>query len=305
MYGMTLEWYPGSRPNASGGVRTGPCAGLPLGRIDRRSSYLPLPRSGFLAGRPLPGAVASPGDELRQRAEAAPLRPRRPRPEHRAGRTRPADNPDHARAWFCFQQTGQTRASRPAVLRQKQYLPRPARGGGQVLFCRGPWPGLLERLWTSLRLFRDRPTPMNEQLEQHVTRVKERHQDCRGNESATQAGLIAPLFTVLGHDIADPHACKPEYKAPAPTRPRSASPSAARPEGSSAGPTTSAPTLIRLSPRTRRSCRPPRPSACSARPGCGAGGNEAPLPPRREGAADPLGPEGREARADATGGWFA
>lgn len=27
------------------------------------------------------------------------------------------------------------------MLRQKQYLPRPERGGGQVLFCRGPWPG--------------------------------------------------------------------------------------------------------------------------------------------------------------------
>jgi hypothetical protein len=26
-------------------------------------------------------------------------------------------------------------------------VPRPERGGGQVLFCCGPWPGLLERLW--------------------------------------------------------------------------------------------------------------------------------------------------------------
>jgi hypothetical protein len=29
-----------------------------------------------------------------------------------------------------------------AARRQRQYLPRPERGGGQVLFCRGPWPGL-------------------------------------------------------------------------------------------------------------------------------------------------------------------
>src|SRR5262245_49873808 len=34
-----------------------------------------------------------------------------------------------------------------AVLRYRQYLPRPARGGGQVLFRRGPWPGVEERLW--------------------------------------------------------------------------------------------------------------------------------------------------------------
>jgi hypothetical protein len=48
---------------------------------------------------------------------------------------------------FCFQQTGQTRTIPFAVLRREQCLPRPERGGGQVLFRRGPWPGLLERLW--------------------------------------------------------------------------------------------------------------------------------------------------------------
>src|SRR3954447_8813027 len=41
-----------------------------------------------------------------------------------------------------FFHTGQTRVLRLAVLRQGQYLPRPERGDGQVLFCRGPWPGL-------------------------------------------------------------------------------------------------------------------------------------------------------------------
>jgi hypothetical protein len=53
---------------------------------------------------------------------------------------------------------------------------------------------------------------MKEQLEQYVSRVKERHQDCRGNESATKASLIAPLFAILGYDMADPRECKPEYK---------------------------------------------------------------------------------------------
>ena len=45
-------------------------------------------------------------------------------------------------------------ANRPNVNRKvhkiqngKQYRPRPERGGGQVLFPFGPWPGLLERLW--------------------------------------------------------------------------------------------------------------------------------------------------------------
>jgi hypothetical protein len=53
---------------------------------------------------------------------------------------------------------------------------------------------------------------MKEQLEVYVQRVKDRYQDCRGNESATKASLIAPLFAVLGYDMADPRECKPEYK---------------------------------------------------------------------------------------------
>src|SRR5262249_41851382 len=31
--------------------------------------------------------------------------------------------------------------------------PRHERGGGQVLFCRGPWPDLPERLWLSAPVF--------------------------------------------------------------------------------------------------------------------------------------------------------
>jgi predicted type IV restriction endonuclease len=53
---------------------------------------------------------------------------------------------------------------------------------------------------------------MKDQLEQYVARVKERHQDCLGNESATKASLIAPLFAILGYHLADPRECKPEYK---------------------------------------------------------------------------------------------
>jgi hypothetical protein len=63
-----------------------------------------------------------------------------------------------------------------------------------------------------LRLFLGLHNGMKEQLEQYVTRVKERHQECRGNESATKASLIAPLFAVLGYDMSDPRECKPEYK---------------------------------------------------------------------------------------------
>jgi hypothetical protein len=46
----------------------------------------------------------------------------------------------------CFQQTSQTWV-RPTVFSKKQCLPRPERGGGQVLFFEGSWLGLLERLW--------------------------------------------------------------------------------------------------------------------------------------------------------------
>lgn len=54
---------------------------------------------------------------------------------------------------------------------------------------------------------------MKEQLEQHVKRVKELHELCRGNEQATKQSLIAPLFAILGYDMSDPRVCKPEYKA--------------------------------------------------------------------------------------------
>ena len=53
---------------------------------------------------------------------------------------------------------------------------------------------------------------MKEQLEQYVKRVKERYNDCRGGEQATKAALIAPLFAILGYDLADPRECKPEYR---------------------------------------------------------------------------------------------
>ncbi|MBI1913491.1 MAG: DUF4268 domain-containing protein [Planctomycetes bacterium] len=53
---------------------------------------------------------------------------------------------------------------------------------------------------------------MKEQLEQYVKRVKARHQDCRDNEQATKQALIAPLFAILGYDMADPSECKPEYR---------------------------------------------------------------------------------------------
>ncbi len=53
---------------------------------------------------------------------------------------------------------------------------------------------------------------MKEQLEEYVRKVKERHEDCRGSEQATKASLIAPLFAILGYDLADPKECKPEYK---------------------------------------------------------------------------------------------
>jgi hypothetical protein len=54
---------------------------------------------------------------------------------------------------------------------------------------------------------------VKEQLEQHVKKVKERHEFCQGNEATTKASLIAPLFTLLGWDLADPRECLPEYRA--------------------------------------------------------------------------------------------
>lgn len=54
--------------------------------------------------------------------------------------------------------------------------------------------------------------PMKEKLEQYVKDVKEWHEDCRGNEQATKASLIAPLFDILGYNMHDPRECKPEYR---------------------------------------------------------------------------------------------
>jgi hypothetical protein len=53
---------------------------------------------------------------------------------------------------------------------------------------------------------------MKEQLEQYVKQVKEWHEECRGNEQATKASLIAPLFAFLGYNMTDPRECKPEYR---------------------------------------------------------------------------------------------
>jgi hypothetical protein len=54
---------------------------------------------------------------------------------------------------------------------------------------------------------------MKDQLEQYVRKVKDCYESCRGNEAATKAALVAPLFVILGYDVADPRECKPEYKA--------------------------------------------------------------------------------------------
>jgi hypothetical protein len=45
-----------------------------------------------------------------------------------------------------------------------------------------------------------------------VRKVKERNKLCEGNEATTKASLIAPLFTLLGWDMADPRECQPEYR---------------------------------------------------------------------------------------------
>src|SRR5262249_35137599 len=46
----------------------------------------------------------------------------------------------------------------------------------------------------------------------YVKQVKEWHEECRGNEQATKASLIAPLFVHLGYNMQDPRECKPEYR---------------------------------------------------------------------------------------------
>jgi predicted type IV restriction endonuclease len=50
-------------------------------------------------------------------------------------------------------------------------------------------------------------------LEQYVKKVQAQHDSCCGNEAATKAALIAPLFDLLGYDLSDPRECKPEHKA--------------------------------------------------------------------------------------------
>src|ERR1700736_4797826 len=110
----------------------------------------------------------------------------------------------------CFQQNGQrgpqgSRVQTEAV----PATPRKGRRPGTVPF--GPWPGLLERLCVVAPFFWGPVNAMKEQLEKYVKRVKKRHQDCR-NEQATKQALIAPLFAVLGYDLADPGECKPEYR---------------------------------------------------------------------------------------------
>jgi predicted type IV restriction endonuclease len=54
---------------------------------------------------------------------------------------------------------------------------------------------------------------MKEQLDQYIKQVKERHERCAGNEAMTKASLIAPLFVLLGWDMANPTECIPEYRA--------------------------------------------------------------------------------------------
>src|SRR5688572_21952582 len=98
-----------------------------------------------------------------------------------------------------FFRTGQTRANQLAVLRQKQYLPRPARGGGQVLFCRGPWPGLEGAALCRRSVFVGHA--MKDALLAYVKRVQAVHDRVKGNEQATKQSLIGPLFTLLGYDL--------------------------------------------------------------------------------------------------------
>jgi len=54
---------------------------------------------------------------------------------------------------------------------------------------------------------------LKEQLEKYVQHVKANYELCRGNEEATKQHLIAPLFTTLGYDMADPAQWNPEDKA--------------------------------------------------------------------------------------------
>lgn len=57
-------------------------------------------------------------------------------------RTRPVNNSSHARAWYLLSSEPAKRGPlvRGVIDRSSTYL-RSERGGGQVLFCRGSWPG--------------------------------------------------------------------------------------------------------------------------------------------------------------------
>jgi predicted type IV restriction endonuclease len=54
---------------------------------------------------------------------------------------------------------------------------------------------------------------MKEALLTYIQQVKDRHEKVKGNEQATKHSLIAPLFAVLGYDLADPQECVPEFRA--------------------------------------------------------------------------------------------
>jgi hypothetical protein len=92
----------------------------------------------------------------------------------------------------------------------RQYLPRPERGGGQVLFVEA-----LGRAWRSgsgTSLLFCWSTAMKDALLAYVKRVKELHEKVK-SEEATKLALIGPLFTLLGYDLADPEECVPQFKA--------------------------------------------------------------------------------------------
>lgn len=101
-----------------------------------------------------------------------------------------------------------------------QYLPRPERGGGRVLFFQGPWPGLLERPWYVAPFSFGRPA-MSElqglvevvrELAVKARRLQEQYRDRRLGEENTKAALIAPLLEALGWNISDPDEVHHEYR---------------------------------------------------------------------------------------------
>jgi hypothetical protein len=111
---------------------------------------------------------------------------------------------------FCFQQTGQTRATSPRCYDESSACHAPQGAAARCCFVvalgRACWSGSASSLLFLLVHL------VKEQLEQYVRQVKEWHDDCRGNEQATKASLIAPLFVILGYNMHDPRECKPEYR---------------------------------------------------------------------------------------------